>query len=89
MKKAMLMMTAVAAAAMVPSVSVARDLAESVWFHADFDSPTTIAGEVFPFAMPTNYLSEGRFGRGYRFTCPGKGESISFGWRCLDARCQP
>ena len=69
----------VVAAALASSAAMARDLSEAVWFHADFDSPTTIAGEVFPFAMPTNYLAEGRFGRGYRFTCPGKGKpNIAF-----------
>jgi len=69
----------VVASAMLSTSLMARDLTEQLWFHADFDSPTTVAGEVFPFAMPTNYVQAGKFGNGYRFTCPPNGKpNIAF-----------
>lgn len=51
----------------------ADNLADKLWFYADFDSPVQIAGASFQKSMPTNWVVKGKFGNGYNFTGSPKG----------------
>ena len=50
------------------------NLEKDLWFFADFDSPTQIAGGEFPMEPSAAGYREGRFGRGYYFHSPTRND---------------
>ena len=62
----------VVCAALVLGVSAggARDLRDSLWFFADFDSPARLNGHAFLQELDAGGFVEGRYGKGYYFHRP-------------------
>ena len=50
--------------------AIAGDLREDLWFLADFDRPTQLAGSTFGQSLEADGYCEGKFGKGYHFHRP-------------------
>lgn len=58
------------ALALCANAGWARDIRESLWFFADFDSPAQLNGHAFLQDLDGGGFVDGRYGRGYYFHRP-------------------